>query len=83
MATQALRKRANWQTQSGKKAAGAEVSFLEAFNEAFKDTDFRIISKPSDFKNIYEKVQLPPALLEQAYNEVDPVLRPGLREVKL
>jgi len=67
MATNELRKRANWQTASGAKAAGAEVSFLDAFTEAFKDTDFRIRAKPRDFKNIYEKVVLPPKLLEQTY----------------
>jgi len=67
MATNELRKRANWQTLSGAKAVGAEVSFYDAFTEAFKGTDFRIRSKPTDFKNIYEKVQLPPALLAQTY----------------
>jgi hypothetical protein len=67
MATNELRKRANWQTLSGAKAAGAEVSFFDAFTEAFKGTDFRIRQKPTDFKNIYEKVQLPPKLVETTF----------------
>jgi hypothetical protein len=67
MATNELRKRANWQTLSGTKAAGAEVSFYEVFTNAFKNTDFKIRSKPREFKNIYVNVQLPPALLAQTY----------------
>ena len=67
MATNHLRKRANWQTVGGAKAAGAELDFQQVFEEAFKGTNFRIRSKPSDFKKIYEKVQLPPLLLAQTY----------------
>ena len=67
MATNDLRKRANWQAISGAKASGAEVSFFDTFTEAFKDTDFRIRAKPRDFKNLYEKVKLPDALLSQVY----------------
>jgi hypothetical protein len=67
VATNELRKRANWQTLSGAKAAGAEVSFFDAFTQAFAGTDYRIRQKPKDFKDIYVKVQLPPALLEQTF----------------
>jgi hypothetical protein len=67
MATNDLRKRANWQALSGAKAAGAEISFYDAFTEAFKGTDFKIRSKPRDFKDIYVGVELPLELLAQTY----------------
>ena len=67
MATNELRGRANWQKVSGVKAAGAEISFFDVFTDVFSGSDFRIRSKPRDFKDIYVKVQLPPALLAQTF----------------
>lgn len=71
MATQELRKRANWQTLSGKKALKAEeifrFSLQSALNAVYPDT-FIIEKHPKDFSNIYSDYALPPETIKKIYN---------------
>src|SRR5437899_6505887 len=63
-----LKERAVWQNVSGEKAGGAEKSFLDVFTKEFKDTDFRIRSRPKDFRDIYSKIKLAPSVLGGIYS---------------
>ena len=56
-----------WQDYSGESAANAEAAFLTAFTNAFQGTDFRIRSKPREFKNIYRNWKLSDEILKQIY----------------
>lgn len=68
MGTKALRTRENWQDAGGVKAGVAEKRFYEIFLKEFEGTDFRIRSKPREFKDIYSKLDLPKEILEAIYN---------------
>ncbi len=68
MGTNDLRKRDNWQNISGEKAGVAEKNFYEIFLKEFEDTDFRIRSKPREFKDIYSKTILSKEMLAGIYN---------------
>jgi hypothetical protein len=63
-----LRKRAIWQDTSGGKAGVAEKNFYEAFLEEFEGSDFRIRSKPREFKDIYSKMNLSKEVLAAIYS---------------
>jgi hypothetical protein len=64
----ALKKRAPWQNVSGSKAGVAEKNFYKVFQEEFKGSDFRIRSKPKEFKNIYANIKLSSEVLAEIYN---------------
>ncbi|MCK4730410.1 MAG: MunI family type II restriction endonuclease [Candidatus Aenigmarchaeota archaeon] len=68
MGTKELRKREIWQVDSGVKAGVAEKNFYEIFLKEFEGSDFRIRSKPKEFKNIYSKIQLSEKVLASIYN---------------
>ncbi len=68
MGTKALRKRENWQNASGGKAGIAEKNFYEILSKEFKGTDFRVRSKPREFKDIYSKIKLSKETLSAIYN---------------
>lgn len=71
MATQELRKRANWQTISGAKALGVEKLFqksLQAALDAVYPGQFRIERHPKEFGDIYSTYPLPPEVLDKIYN---------------
>jgi len=68
MGTNELRKRKIWQLMSGGKACVAEKNFYDIFQKEFKGTNFRIRSKPREFKNIYSKVKLSDETLANIYN---------------
>lgn len=68
MGTKALRKRENWQNNSGSKAGKAESDFFQTFSSIFKDTNYVIEAKPREFSNIYSKIKLPQSTLRQIYN---------------
>lgn len=78
MASSDNRLRRKWQHYSGANASAAEQSFLEAFEMAFKDTEFRIRAKPKEFGRIYTTVQLSPATLDEIYTPPKPVTRHGV-----
>ena len=50
--------RRKWQDYGGSKAINAEHSFIEVFSELFKDTEYEVVSQPTDFKNLYVDVTL-------------------------
>src|SRR3989344_2643001 len=68
MGTNDLRKRDNWQNISGGKAGVAEKNFYDIFLKEFEGTDFRIRSKPREFKDIYSKTILSKEMLAGIYN---------------
>lgn len=71
MATNELRKRANWQTISGKKALNAEEIFKRAFQQALDAVYpgiFTVEGHPKDFKDIYSTYELPEETLNQIHN---------------
>ncbi len=71
MATQELRKRANWQTISGAKALKTEEMFRKslqtALDSVFPD-QFIVEKHPKDFNNIYSTYELPQEVLDKIYN---------------
>lgn len=71
MATQELRKRANWQTVSGAKALKAEEIFklsLQQALDAIYPQKFTIERHPKDFNDIYSTYDLAPDILDEIYN---------------
>ncbi len=68
MGTDELRGRDNWQDAGGANAGIAEKKFYDIFLKEFEGTDYRIRSKPREFKDIYSKVELSPEMLALIYN---------------
>lgn len=71
MATQELRKRANWQTISGAKALEAEALFqlsLQNALDAVFPGKFRVDRHPLEFGDIYSTYELPQEVLSTIYN---------------
>lgn len=71
MATQELRKRANWQTASGAKALGIEKLFQEVLQSALDSIypeQFMIERHPKELDDIYSTYSLPSEVLEKIYN---------------
>ena len=60
MAGENLRRRKNWETESGRKAQNAEQNLIKVFTEYFKNTEYEIIDHPTQLKNLYSQVQLSP-----------------------
>ena len=71
MATQELRKRANWQTISGEKALKTEklfqISLQNALDSVFPE-QFLVDRHPNEFSDIYSTYSLPKETLEKIYN---------------
>lgn len=71
MASQELRKRANWQTISGAKALKTEelfkVSLQNALDSVYPDK-FKVERHPKDFDDIYSTFDLPESTAEKIYN---------------
>lgn len=70
--------RKKWQDYSGKNASQAEKNFYGIFFELFKDTEFRIREKPTEFKNIYVNVQLSEQVLSEIYTPPEEITRHGV-----
>ena len=71
MATQELRKRANWQTISGAKALGTEKLFQTALQSALDSAhpkQFIVDRHPKEFNNIYSTYPMPQEVLDKIYN---------------
>lgn len=71
MATQELRKRANWQTISGAKALKTEKLFQIALQSALDSVypkTFLVDRHPKEFGDIYSTYPLPPEVLKEIYN---------------
>ena len=67
MGTKELRKRDIWQDSSGGKAGVAEKNFYDILSEEFKGSEFRIRSKPKEFRDIYSKIKLSDEVLADIY----------------
>jgi hypothetical protein len=78
MGSEANRLRAKWQDYSGRNASHAEHSFFGVFREFFKDTDFQIRAKPTEFKNLYVGYELDEQTLREIYNPEIPVTQHGV-----
>lgn len=71
MATQELRKRANWQTISGAKALKTEALFQTSLQSALDVVypgQFDVDRHPKEFGDIYSKFDLSEEILEKIYN---------------
>ncbi len=71
MATQELRKRANWQTISGAKALDTENMFCLALQSALDGAYngmFKVEQHPKDFSDIYSTYKLPEEELAKIHN---------------
>ena len=71
MATQELRKRANWQTISGAKALGTEKLFQESLQSALHSVypgQFIVDRHPKEFGDIYSTYDLSQDVLNKIYN---------------
>ena len=71
MATQELRKRANWQTISGAKALGTEKLFQESLQSALDSVypgQFIVDRHPKEFGDIYSTYDLSQDVLNKIYN---------------
>lgn len=71
MATQELRKRANWQTASGATALKTEDIFHDSLQSALDVVfpgQFLVDKHPKEFKDIYSTFDLPQETLDQIYN---------------
>ena len=78
MGKEELRLRAIWQDQSGLKAALAEKGFYGAFEFLFRDTEFRIRSKPKEFNNIYTSVVLDAKIQSEIHTPTEAIKRHGI-----
>lgn len=63
-----LRKRTNWEKNSGAKANAAEQNLYSAFRKHFENTCYILHEKPKNLKNLYATVHLSEQTLEQIYN---------------
>lgn len=71
MATNELRKRANWQTVSGAKALKTEDKFHDSLQSALNAVypgQFIVEQHPKDFSDIYSTYELPKKDLAEIYN---------------
>lgn len=71
MATNELRKRANWQTLSGAKALKTEELFQKALQSALDNVypnTFIVDRHPKEFGDIYSNYELPEETIKQIYN---------------
>lgn len=72
MGKKELSKRNNWEKESSVKANLAEQNLYIAFDNAFKDTCYKLIKKPKELKNLYANVKLDESVLNEIYNpEID------------
>ncbi|MBO5677642.1 MAG: MunI family type II restriction endonuclease [Bacteroidaceae bacterium] len=71
--------RRKWQDYSGSQATVAEHSFIEVFTELFKDTEYEVVSQPTDFKKLYVDVELTEEELEAIYTPQEPITTHGIQ----
>lgn len=71
MARNELRKRANWQTNSGLKAKDAEKQFYRAMRSGLNAVypgQFKVVEQVRQFNTLYSTHELPKETLDQIYN---------------
>jgi hypothetical protein len=67
MGKKALRGRGNWQQKGGEQAGKAEHRFEDVFQKTFVGTNFTVIPKPKELRNIYSGVELPTGVANEIY----------------
>ena len=70
--------RRKWQDYGGYNGSIAETSFFDFFNDVFKGTEYRIISKPKDFQNLYVNINLSKSTLSEIYTPDKAITRHGV-----
>lgn len=71
--------RRKWQDYGGLKATVAEHTFIDVFSKLFEGTEYKIISKPTEFKNIYLDVPLSKEELSEIYTPKKIITRHGIQ----
>ena len=70
--------RETWQDYSGENASRAENKFFTVFKDHFRKTDFRVIQKPKELKNIYVDYPLPPDVESNIYHPDERIVKHGI-----
>lgn len=63
-----LSARDNWENESGQKASSAEQNLYEIFDDAFKNTKYKLHKKPKHLKKLYSSVQLDKKTTKEIFN---------------
>ena len=71
--------RRKWQDYGGSKATVAEHSFIEVFTKLFKDTEYEVVSQPTDFKDLYVDVNLTKEEMAAIYTPPEPIKKHGIQ----
>lgn len=71
--------RRKWQDYGGSKATVAEHSFIEVFSELFKDTEYEVVSQPTDFRDLYVDVNLTNEEMAAIYTPPEPIKKHGIQ----
>lgn len=71
--------RKKWQDYGGIKAAVAEQSFIEIFSVLFQDTEYKIVSQPTEFKDLYVNVNLTKEESAAIYTPKEPITKHGIK----
>ena len=71
--------RRKWQDYGGSKATVAEHSFIEVFTKLFKDTEYEVVSQPTDFKDLYVDVNLTKEEMAAIYTPPEPNKKHGIQ----
>lgn len=79
MGSDANRLRRKWQDYSGSHATTAEHSFVDVFNEVFRGTEYRVISQPTCFKELYVDVPLTKKELSEIYTPSEKITKHGIQ----
>ncbi len=77
MGSDANRLRRKWQDYSGKNASKAENNLFDFFKEIFKETDYQIRKRPTEFQNFYVNYPLPEKDLKEIYIPPKPITKHG------
>lgn len=79
MGSDANRLRRKWQDYGGFHATSAEHSFIEVFDKVFKDTEYRVVSQPTCFKELYVNVHLSKKELSEIYTPNEIIKKHGIQ----
>lgn len=81
MAGNALRKRNNWQNESGPSglAGHAEKNLITALNENLDLAIYEVNDHPTNLKHLYEHIVLPEKTLSEIFNPSDTAMRNAQR----
>ena len=71
--------RRKWQDYSGNNASQAEHSFFDVFNKLFEGTEYRIISQPTCFKDLYVNVELSTEEQLSIYTPAEKITKHGIQ----